>query len=304
MSNEIWIDIEGFPDYEFSNTGKMRNKKTGYYLKLSRGRNYVIRNEKGNKTFPVNTLITKYFTNDLDDLPNEEWRQIEDYDNYEISNYKRVRNKSTGRIIKQTSRITLDKQFYVIKEYEKAFPELLDDKEEWRYIENSDNYYISNYGNVKNTKTGRVLKHGINNDGYHFVRYKMNDGKFTIKYVARLVAIAFIPNPNNLPEINHKDENKDNNCVDNLEWCDRKYNINYGTAKERRAKTMANKNYNTYRTSKAVLQYDKEGKLIKRYNSLKEAQEQFNSKSSGYICRAINGIYKTAYGFIWKYENE
>ena len=89
-----------------------------------------------------------------------------------------------------------------------------------------DLYEVSDTGLVRNKVSGKILKPLKNNRGYLHVRlYKDGIGKF--KLVHRLVANAFIPNPLNLPEVNHIDENKSNNNVDNLEWCSRQYNIDY-----------------------------------------------------------------------------
>ena len=81
---------------------------------------------------------------------------------------------------------------------------------------------------MRTIKTGVDLKPIKNRYGYMYVNLR-KDGVTKQQYIHRLVAQAFIPNPNNLPEVNHKDEDKTNNNVKNLEWCDRKYNINYGT---------------------------------------------------------------------------
>ena len=94
------------------------------------------------------------------------------------------------------------------------------------------NYQVSNYGQVRNSKTGRLLKLQLNEKGYLRVALRI-DGKTKWYRVSRLVASLFIPNPDNLPEVNHKDENKLNNRADNLEWCNRIYNVHYGTGLER-----------------------------------------------------------------------
>ena len=97
-------------------------------------------------------------------------------------------------------------------------------------VENGDYYEVSNFGNVRNYKTGRILKPGKNQSGYLQIGLYKNR-KVKKFLVHRLVAIAFLPNPENLPEVNHKDENKGNNNVENLEWCDRKYNVQYSLNK-------------------------------------------------------------------------
>ena len=109
--------------------------------------------------------------------------------------------------------------------------------EEWRDIEGYEGLYqISSLGRVKSfprpTTPGGILKINKRKDGYCSVMLCKN-GKTKRFSVHRLVAQAFIPNPNNLPIIIHKDENHSKNIVDNLEWCDNKYNGNYGTVKER-----------------------------------------------------------------------
>jgi len=101
----------------------------------------------------------------------------------------------------------------------------------WVAINGFYGYHISNLGRVKSTKWDKeiLIKQSVSEKGYMQVTL---NGK--THRVHRLVAKAFISNPYNLPEINHKDENKMNNCADNLEWCDRNYNMSYGTWKERR----------------------------------------------------------------------
>ena len=119
-------------------------------------------------------------------------------------------------------------------------------KEEWKIIEDTfGKYSVSNLGNVrinehyteitpsKVNPLGKAklykeqpVKQYSNCNGYKIVYLQVSKGNRIIRPVHRLVAQAFIPNPNNLPFVNHKDETKCNNCVDNLEWCDPKYNAN------------------------------------------------------------------------------
>ena len=90
-------------------------------------------------------------------------------------------------------------------------------------------------GRIFNTKTKNVLQGSLGKDGYRRIKLSV-EGRVETWLVHRLIAATFIPNPDELPFVNHKDEDKDNNCADNLEWCTCKYNNNYGTAKERGAK--------------------------------------------------------------------
>ena len=104
------------------------------------------------------------------------------------------------------------------------------------------------------------------------------------------MALAFIPNPNNLKQVNHKDENKTNNTAENLEWCNAQYNSNYGTRTERSAEGC----------SKPINQYDLQGNFIKSWSSGTEI-ERITGYARSNICKCCRDIYKTAYGFIWRY---
>ena len=115
-------------------------------------------------------------------------------------------------------------------------------------------------------------------------------------FVHRLVAFAFIPNPDNLPAVNHKDEVKTNNMVGNLEWCSIKYNNTYGTRNERIAETQLNRKDR----SKPVKQFTKDGVFIKEYPSMHEVERQTGYINS-YISSCCKGRYKQAYGYIWRY---
>lgn len=155
-----------------------------------------------------------------------------------------------------------------------------------------DKYMINDEGDVYNIQKGIKLKPYKNNKGYYLVGlYKNNVRKNYL--VHRLVACQFLPNPNDLPEINHKDRNKGNNNVSNLEWCTRSENMihccKYGF-------------YNGQKKCKAIVQYDKNYTLIKIWESIKEASIKYNTSISN-IVKCCKGKYKTCKGYIWRYDN-
>ena len=113
--------------------------------------------------------------------------------------------------------------------------------EEWRDIKGYEGrYLISSLGRVYSHYKKDCLSPGKNPSGYLYV-ILFKEGKGKPYTVHKLVAVHFISNPNNYKEVNHKDENKENNYVSNLEWCDRKYNCNYGTRNKRTSESMKGK---------------------------------------------------------------
>ena len=158
-------------------------------------------------------------------------------------------------------------------------------KEIWKPIEGFEGLYeVSNTGKVRGVDRivksrwgtdkvwkGKELAHSIKYDGYHKVTL-MKDGISYYFSIHRLVANAFIPNPNNLPCVNHKDENPANNNVDNLEWCDVKYNSNYGNRNEKLSKSQTNHPAKSYKIFV-------EG--IGEFPSIKEFARQYKLNYSG-----------------------
>lgn len=138
------------------------------------------------------------------------------------------------------------------------------------------------------------LKPMKNINGYYCV--KLSDcHRIKRQLIHRIVAEAFVSNPNKYPCVNHKDENKSNNCAKNLEWCTVRYNNNYGSKNERAA--IKNKNG---KMSKPVIQLDKEGHIIKEYPSIQEAKRQGFDNS--YISKCCSGKAHLHKGYIWKYK--
>lgn len=114
---------------------------------------------------------------------------------------------------------------------------------EYRPIPGFEKYGVTMDGEVKHLRTGHIKTPGLNKTGgYYVVNLYDADGRARRPLVHRLVALAYIPNPDNLPQVNHKDENKQNNHVDNLEWCTEKYNSGYGTRGQRVAQSQLSGN--------------------------------------------------------------
>jgi len=109
-------------------------------------------------------------------------------------------------------------------------------REQWKNIEGY-NYQVSSKGRIRNKATKAIKKTFINDSGYVIVSLYKEKRLKTFR-VHRLVAETFLPNPNNFREINHRDEQKTNNHVSNLEWCTREYNLAYGTRGLRQSQTM------------------------------------------------------------------
>ena len=171
-------------------------------------------------------------------------------------------------------------------------------EEVWKTIDGYEEYQVSDKGRVKSLKFGkeRILKPRRDTCGYLSVSLSKN-GEIKQYMVHRLVAKVFIQNPNNLPEVNHLDENKENNSVENLEWCDQKYNHNYGTRNQR----ISEKNTNG-KLSKPVLQYTLDGEFVREWKSLMDVERNLGYFQT-YISSCCLGKHKSAYKFVWKYKN-
>ena len=181
----------------------------------------------------------------------------------------------------------------------------MSESEVWRDIIGYEGIYqVSNKGNVfsiermaQGRKCGGItLKPKHRRDGYLHVGLYRN-GKMKNKLIHRLVLEAFVENPKNLPEVNHKDENKTNNDLSNLEWCSGRYNVNYGTRNERLSKKVRAVNVET-------------GEVVE-FNSTQEADRK--GYSSGGVSQACRGDYKNSNGnligdghlykgYKWSYE--
>lgn len=160
-------------------------------------------------------------------------------------------------------------------------------------------YEVSTHGRVRSldylhTGQTKVLSLCKDRGGYLFVNLHKK-GKRKSYLVHRLVAEAFLTNWFDDIEVNHIDEDKTNNHIDNLEWCDHKYNCNHGTRNDRLVEKLTNG-----KLSKIVLQFSKTRELIKEWSSAKEAER--NGFNQGAVSACCRGERQTHKGYIWKYK--
>ena len=235
---EIWSDLKGFEGlYEISDTGKVRrvriDKKGNTVYKYLKPRNGTIDVCSGGKVtrFNINRLVLEHYG-----IPKEHGEVWEDteHENIKVSNLGRMYNTKTGHIITAVHGVKSVNQLVI-----QAFG--LSNEANWKDIEGYEGLYqISDIGEVRNVKTGRVLKTYKNTTGYlQICLYKDETKKIFL--VHRLVAQAFVfnPRPNVWKLVNHRNEDPTDNRAENLEWCNAQYNSNYGTRNERMGKSMS-----------------------------------------------------------------
>lgn len=180
-------------------------------------------------------------------------------------------------------------------------------KEIWKDVLNYEGLYkVSNYGRIKRTTKTIKKKNGVlylikekekkpytNKNGYSYVTLYNAHYKAKTIQVHKLVAQSFISNPNKYPCINHKNENKLDNRVENLEWCSYKYNINYKNAHIK--SSISHK--------KKILQFSLDNVFINAFDSAIDAKQK-TKIDNGSISRCCYGKSKTAGGFLWRFANE
>lgn len=168
-------------------------------------------------------------------------------------------------------------------------------EEEWRDVVGYEGrYQVSNLGRVMSLpnrwhRKCVILNTQIDYDGYERLNLVIDNNRKRCS-VHRLVAEAFVPNPNGYPIINHIDEIRNHNTPDNLEWCTQQYNLNYGNCREKLSKAK----------SVSVLQFSIDGIFIRRWSSAKEASEKLGVDASA-VTGCARGKRKTHGGYVWRY---
>ena len=179
-------------------------------------------------------------------------------------------------------------------------------KEEWKDIKGYEGkYQVSNLGRVYSFYKKDCLKPG-NSNGYFYIDLCKNGVSKSFR-LHRLVALHFIPNPNNYKEVNHKDEDKTNNKVENLEWCTREYNLNYGTRNKRQSEKLKGQYKGSKHPQARKVQCITTGK---KFNTVKEAAEFYCIYDGTHISACCKGKLKSAgkhpitgEKLVWRYLN-
>lgn len=166
------------------------------------------------------------------------------------------------------------------------------EKELWTSILEATNYEVSTYGRIKNSITNQILKGRLCKNGYLQVSIKIKDtNKFQNRYIHRLVAQYWISNPEKKKEVNHKDGNKENNNINNLEW------VTPSENQKHRHSIGINKTSN-----RKIAKINPDTKeIIAIYNSIKEATEKEHIIGENSISAVLGGRNHTLYGYSWIY---
>lgn len=169
----------------------------------------------------------------------------------------------------------------------------------WKRIPEYPRYLVSDAGEVYSERAGKVLKPAISKFGYERVALYKENGEVHTIMVHRLVASAFLENPDSLPQVNHINEDRLDNRLENLEWCTASYNINYGGRNEKVSKKL--RDFKEQTVARRIEQVDlKTGAVVKTWTSMREIERELGfAHSNIYAC--CTGRRNTRGGYLWRY---
>ncbi len=297
IQEEIWKSIPNNSHNEVSNTGLVRNIRTKQYLTFNKLKDstvncYIILDSTKKKIrCKIEYLVASAFIPNPDNkLFIKHLNEIKDDNN--IVNLKWI-DDDEMKIIKNNEKLKLKKYFEELRKNEEI--DILNKNQEiWKQIPGCSNYQASSLGKIRNLKTKKELSLQIDEKGYIACGlYIDKDYKHISRRVHQLVALTFIPNPENKPTVNHINNDKHDNLVTNLEWA---------TMKEQNSpsKKNTNKGIKNNRKKRQVWKYDLKENKLEKFNSVIEASLDINVAIT--TIKASINLKKPTHGFIYKYE--
>jgi hypothetical protein len=218
---EIWKTIVGFPNYQISNKGNIWSNKRKKILKIIKGDVKLYDSDNNFYTKSVDKLRREHFTESNEE---EIWKDIKEFPDYQISNLGNVWSKVTSKLLKPDKNQV---RLYIkgnpkgsCRSINKLLKQIFteDIGDDFTPIPNWERYSISKSGKVRDNIQGINIEPYLKNDGYLALTLMGKSEKGNMKHLHVLLAETFIPNPDNLPQVHHKDVNKSNNNLSNLQW--------------------------------------------------------------------------------------